>query len=222
MIHPYAVSDPRRHAHLYVLGPPPPNDSYIDAAAEAGYATFPYDRLGASKSDRPDPVAVVQGPLQVELAHAMVQAPRSGGIAGHNIKSIVGTKHSVGKYPLDFDALVLTVLTLNMQHTALTFTASACEIASTDPSPRINRLSNGYNLKGTPQSIQVVFFKVPNFDEDGRYLFSQCHPRAPLLACCTQTRSMELSLSSSEKAYQSQEYPNPERAVQTRRSHRTI
>ena len=41
-----------------------PGNSYIDAAAEAGYAIFSYDQLGVGKSGHPDPIQVVQALLQ--------------------------------------------------------------------------------------------------------------------------------------------------------------
>ena len=55
-----------------------PGYSYVDAAAAAGYATFSYDRIGVGKSDHPDPIQVVQGAIQVEIAHLLIQRLRSG------------------------------------------------------------------------------------------------------------------------------------------------
>ena len=43
-----------------------PGYSYIDTAVAAGYATFSYDRIGVGRSQHPDPLQVVQGPLQVD------------------------------------------------------------------------------------------------------------------------------------------------------------
>ena len=91
-----------------------PENSYIDAAAAGGYATLAYDRLGAGQSDRPDPVQVVQAPLEIEISHLLTQALRDGSIDGKTkFKKVIATSHSSGniltigqslKYPKDFDA----------------------------------------------------------------------------------------------------------------------
>ena len=94
-----------------------PGYSYIDAAVAAGYATFSYDRIGVGKSEHPDPNQVVQGPIQVEIAHGLVTLLRSAQIGSLSFKNIVGVGHSAGstvtngvttKYPQDFDAVILT------------------------------------------------------------------------------------------------------------------
>lgn len=89
-------------------------NSYVDAAAAAGYATLSYDRLGAGKSQRPDPVQIVQAPMEVEIGHVLTQALRDGSIDGiHKFDRVISTSHSSGsiltigqsvKYPEDFDA----------------------------------------------------------------------------------------------------------------------
>ena len=67
-----------------------PRYSYVDAAAEAGYATFSYDRLGIGHSDHPDPLQVVQAPLQVEILHSLISKLRVANIGGHRFERIVG------------------------------------------------------------------------------------------------------------------------------------
>jgi hypothetical protein len=94
-----------------------PGYSYVDYAAEQGYTTFLYDRLGSGLSDKPDPIQVVQAPLQVSIAHELIQLLRTGGIAGHTFEHVVGIGHSEGSFitngvtalhPDDLDAVVLT------------------------------------------------------------------------------------------------------------------
>lgn len=51
-----------------------PGHSYVDTAATASYATLPYDRLGTELSDHPNPVQVMQLPIQLEIAHLLVAA----------------------------------------------------------------------------------------------------------------------------------------------------
>jgi hypothetical protein len=50
-----------------------PGYSYIDAAADAGHATLMYDRLGASESDHPDPMDVIQSFAHVEVLAALIK-----------------------------------------------------------------------------------------------------------------------------------------------------
>ena len=87
-----------------------PGYSYVDDAADAGYPTFLYDRLGVGLSDHPDPIQVVQAPLQVEIAHQLIQSLRSGAFGNTKWSKIVGVGHSFGsiqtngltvKYPKD-------------------------------------------------------------------------------------------------------------------------
>lgn len=73
-----------------------PGYSYIDAAVDAGYATSSYDRIGVGKSQHPDPLQVVQGPLQVEIAHTIVTIIRGEQISPYSFKNIVGVGHSAG------------------------------------------------------------------------------------------------------------------------------
>jgi hypothetical protein len=88
--------------------------SFIDAAAKAGYPTFSYDRLGVSASDHPDPIQIVQAPLQAEIDHCLITFLRQGKLVAQAFKNIVGVGHSfrsirsLAKYPADFDAVVLT------------------------------------------------------------------------------------------------------------------
>jgi hypothetical protein len=53
-----------------------PEYSYVDYAAEQGYITFLYDRLGTGLSDHPDPIQIVQVQLQVAIAHELVRLLR--------------------------------------------------------------------------------------------------------------------------------------------------
>lgn len=94
-----------------------PGYSYVDAAAQAGYATFSYDMLGVGKSDHPDPIQIVQARLYVEIAHTLIRLLRTTRIGPHAFKQVVGVGHSVGstitqaittKYPKDVDAAILS------------------------------------------------------------------------------------------------------------------
>ena len=49
------------------------NNSYIDVEALSGHATFSYDRLGIGESSHPDPIQIVQGPLQTAVAQSLLR-----------------------------------------------------------------------------------------------------------------------------------------------------
>jgi hypothetical protein len=149
--------------------------SYVDSAAEQGYATFSYDRLGTAKSDHPDPKQVVQAPLQVDIAHVLVQQLKHGNIGGINFSKVVGVGHSLGsavtqgvshKYPDDFDATVLTGHSGFSGGGTIGFAAAAQQIANTLPDrPDLESLPNGYFTLGpAPQTLQFAFFFYPFFN----------------------------------------------------------
>jgi hypothetical protein len=152
-----------------------PGYSYVDAAAVKGYATFSYDRLGAAKSAHPDPWQIVQAPLQVELAHSLIQKLRSASIGGHSFRKVVGIGHSLGAaltqgvsrlHPDDFDAVALQGHSAFSAGGGTGFAAAAQQIANTLPDrPELKNLPNGYFTLGPVlQTLQFAFFYYPNFD----------------------------------------------------------
>ena len=150
-----------------------PEYSYVDAAAQAGYATFSYDKIGVGQSDHPDPIQVVQGPLQVEIAHALVQLLRSAQIGSRKFKKVVGVGHSAGstitvavsaKYPKDFDAVIISGTTISTTSVPISLASFSFEVAKNDPSGKFAGLRNAYIVQATPQSLQFPFYRYPNFD----------------------------------------------------------
>ncbi|KAI3319017.1 alpha/beta-hydrolase [Xylariaceae sp. AK1471] len=102
--------------------------SWIHTATRLGYWTLAIDRLGQGRSSKPDPVTVVQDPLQTQLLHLLARrirdddvlgigfsTKRSGGgggggkliYVGHSFGSGLGV-HLAAAHPGDFDGLVLT------------------------------------------------------------------------------------------------------------------
>ncbi|KAK3379635.1 hypothetical protein B0T24DRAFT_695493 [Lasiosphaeria ovina] len=96
---------------------------YRGYANAAGYHTLALDRLGhGSSPQHPDPVAVNQAQLQLEILHRVLAAVRSNrsnrsNALGRSFAKIVYVGHSLGSflgaaiartYPADADALVLT------------------------------------------------------------------------------------------------------------------
>lgn len=150
-----------------------PDYSYVDYVAQQGYTTFFFDRLGTGLSDHPDPIQIVQLPLQVEILHSIVQLLRTGAIAGHSFKHVIGVGHSYGsiqtqavteKYPQDFDAVVLTGFTTSVTGMPIAFSSQDLAIASEVLPTRFAGLSNGYLVTSQIQGIQFLFFRAPSFD----------------------------------------------------------
>ena len=149
-----------------------PGYSYIDAAVAAGYATLSYDRIGVGKSEHPDPLQVVQGPLQVEIAHALIVKLRQAQIGSYKFRSVIGVGHSAGstvtqgvttKYPQDFDAIILTGTSTSPAYVNTALASFDLTIANLDPSKKFACLPNGYLVQPNTQSIQFPYFRWPNF-----------------------------------------------------------
>ncbi|KAJ8103423.1 catalytic protein [Lipomyces tetrasporus] len=147
--------------------------SYVDNAAAAGYPTFSYDRLGVGASDHPDPIQIVQAPLQVEVAHSLIQSLRDGTLAGHKFHHVVGVGHSFGSiqsvgitasYPKDFDAVVLTGFSISTNGLGVTIADFNLAIASQNQPLRFGALPSGYLVTGSAISNQFAFLHYPNFD----------------------------------------------------------
>jgi len=157
-----------------------PTYSYIDAAAILGYATFSYDRLGIGLSSHPDPKQIVQCPLQIELAHSLIQKLRAGEIGGVAFEKIVGVGHSLGAaitqgvsrlHGEDFDVVVLTGHSGFHGGAGTGFAASAQQIANTVPDrDELKGLDNGYVTLGpVAQALQFAFFYYPHFEEESTF-----------------------------------------------------
>ncbi|KAL9099331.1 MAG: hypothetical protein Q9163_005159 [Psora crenata] len=151
-----------------------PGYSYISEAVAAGYATFSYDRLGTGFSDHPDPLQIVQLPIQVEIAHFIVQKLRSSGISGHSFEKVVGVGHSLGsaitqsvaaKYHQDFDALILQGTSTFFDYAFTGLASEAPQIANRDPTGLFKNLPDGYHTPSPlPETIQFAFYRYPGFN----------------------------------------------------------
>lgn len=158
-----------------------PGYSYIDAITAAGYAAFSYDRIGVGNSQHPDPIQVVQGPLQVEIAHALITMLRNGQIGQQKFEHFVGVGHSAGstvtqgvttKYPKDFDAVILTATSTIATYVPLSLAAFDFQIAN-QASERFRGLPNGYLTQANAIGLQFSFFRYPNFDPNSEQPFPQ-------------------------------------------------
>ncbi|KAI5271244.1 alpha/beta-hydrolase [Aureobasidium subglaciale] len=150
-----------------------PGYSYVDYAVGQGYATFSYDRLGVGKSATPDPVQVVQGPLEASIANQLALSLRNSAFANANFSTVIGVGHSFGSaitqsvthnHPSTFDAAILTGFSGNQTAIAAFVTALNLQIASQNQPYRFSGLNNGYLVDYSAVSNQYGFFRSPNFD----------------------------------------------------------
>jgi len=152
--------------------------SYVDAAAAAGYPTFSYDRLGVGASDHPDPIQVVQAPLQLEIAHSLIQCLRYGAFANQAFSHVAGVGHSFGSiqlvglaatYPKDVDTVVLTGFSTATSGLPLALVAFNAAIANQNQPLRFGALPNGYLVTDSPISNQLAFLHAPSFDPKSEF-----------------------------------------------------
>jgi len=146
--------------------------SYIDVAAQYGYATFSYDRLGVGKSDKPDPIKTIQAPLEVEIAHTLTTSLREGHFSDLKFQKVIGVGHSFGsiisnaitkQYPSALDAAILTGYSADLSSQPLFLQALNLALANQNQPLRFGLLNNGFLVSDTVISNQIGFFKAPGF-----------------------------------------------------------
>ncbi|EME38054.1 hypothetical protein DOTSEDRAFT_75960 [Dothistroma septosporum NZE10] len=150
-----------------------PGYSYVDVAAQYNHATFFYDRLGVGKSQKADPLNVIQSPLEVEIANALALKLRQGAFAGCSFKTVIGAGHSFGsiitqaitaQYPSTLDAAILTGFSVNATGMPPFLTGLNLAIASQNQPYRFADLNNAYLVSSSAISNQIGFFRAPGFD----------------------------------------------------------
>ncbi|KAH9832772.1 hypothetical protein Tdes44962_MAKER00253 [Teratosphaeria destructans] len=156
----------------------PETHSYVEAALQAGYAVFTYDRLGTGQSDRPDAYTVVQGPVELEILRQLTLMGRDGSLytlaakqrnpaipafaslappskvvhIGHSWGSVL-TAAFMAKYANLTDGTILTAYILSEYFGSAGSTSFSVEDAA---SHGFNR-SEGY-LVPAKNGIQNIFF----------------------------------------------------------------
>jgi pimeloyl-ACP methyl ester carboxylesterase len=155
------------------------SQSYVEAALEAGYSIFTYDRLGTGQSDHPDAYTVVQAPLQLEILRQLTLMARNGSLyslagkaqppastfnglnppskvihVGHSFGSFL-TSAFIGKYSNLTDGAIITGYILD-QYTGKGGVASFSSEFAATASPPFNR-GSGYVVSRS-NGIQNIFF----------------------------------------------------------------
>ena len=147
--------------------------SYVDVAIESGHAAFFYDRLGVGLSSKPDPLNVVQAPLELEIANELITMLREGDLGNLTFSTVVGVGHSFGSvitealtatFPESLNAAILTGYSINSTGAATFFTGLNPAIAYEIQPYRFSGLNTGYLVSSTASSTQVGFFRSPGFD----------------------------------------------------------
>ncbi|KAH9837855.1 alpha beta-hydrolase [Rhodofomes roseus] len=149
--------------------------SYVRAAADAGYTTFRYDRLGTGLSEKPsDAYNVVQSPTDLAIAIRFAQMLRSGDIGGQKFDKIVGVGHSYGSVqvqaitahvPTALDAALLQGFSNNGTGQGPFLAGGSYSIATEVFPDRFSadELTNAYLVTAVPQANQFDFFYFPYF-----------------------------------------------------------
>ena len=153
--------------------------SYVDVAAEAGYATLFYDRLGVGESSHEDldPINTIQSPLEVEVLESLITLLRKGslGIKDFTVAEVVGVGHSFGSaltqaltaiHPTSLNAAVLTGFSVNASGMAAFSLGQNAQIASLSVPQRFANFSNGYLTVSSGVGNQVAFLHSPGVAPD--------------------------------------------------------
>ena len=147
--------------------------SYVDVAIESGHAAFFYDRLGVGLSSKPDPLNVVQAPLELEIANELITMLRDGDLGNVKFSTVVGVGHSFGSvlteavtaaFPQSLDAAILTGYSINSTGEPNFISSLNLAIAFDDQPYRFSGLNSGYLVSSTAISTQIGFFRAPGFD----------------------------------------------------------
>ncbi|KAH8198848.1 hypothetical protein TruAng_006956 [Truncatella angustata] len=134
-------------------------------ASRQGYPTLAVDRLGHGiNANYPDPFEIVQGPLQVELLHSLIELLKGGNSRVGQVDGLVYVGHSYGsslgnnlaeRYPEDVDAYILTGFSSNV-------TISSNDIAYYESAAtvddRFKSLPLGYLTVSTEKARTASFY----------------------------------------------------------------
>jgi pimeloyl-ACP methyl ester carboxylesterase len=150
----------------------------VSHAQSQGYATLSIDRLGNGASSHPDPINVVQGPLQVEIIYQLVQSLRSGTIPSitQSYNTVILASHSFGSilarsvatlHPTDgADAYILTAAGPNVvEGFASALGKFNPRAASQVNPPEFSSLPQGYLLIDPPAIRDALYSYTSDFSQ---------------------------------------------------------
>ncbi|KAI5798853.1 Alpha/Beta hydrolase protein [Geopyxis carbonaria] len=144
--------------------------SYVDAAVDAGYSVFFYDRLANGLSTRPLDAISVQAPAELAILHALTKKLRSHKLTlpgavkpaklvhvGHSFGSMLSASLAA-KYPADSDGLVLTGFAHNVTYLQASLATWAFRSAAENQPARFGDLKGSEYLTWADAWNQQVFF----------------------------------------------------------------
>ncbi|EPQ54849.1 alpha/beta-hydrolase [Gloeophyllum trabeum ATCC 11539] len=153
--------------------------SYVSAAADAGYTTFRYDRLGTGLSEHPsDTYNEVQAPTDLAIATKLLSMLKDGQIGGQKFSKVVGVGHSYGSeqvqalsatVPHLLDGILLQGFSMNAYVTGgkQLLTSGAYSTASQVFPERFKDadLASTYFVTLAPQTQQLNFWYFPFYSD---------------------------------------------------------
>jgi pimeloyl-ACP methyl ester carboxylesterase len=184
--------------------------SWVSHARSQGYSTLALDNLGSGNSSGPDPITIVQGPLQVEIMHNIIKSLRSGSLPNisQHYKKVVFVTHSYGSiigrkvatdYPTDgADAYILTAASntlVGIKRAIGTFQAQA---ASVRHPAELGNLPPGY-LSFSNQGLRDAVYsfngdfdpKMLAWDQQYPHSFAAGEVSAPLSSLVANTSTFD-------------------------------
>lgn len=137
------------------FGGPGSQYNYIQAATNAGYSTFSYDRIGTGESSYPDPYDIAQGPTELVILATLTERLRLGLLAPHIPKpeKVLHVGHSFGSIlihglaasaPNLTDGIVLTGYSTNGTWQTQWLVSTLFQLAKYHIPERFGNLSTGY------------------------------------------------------------------------------
>lgn len=150
--------------------------SYVHAAAQAGYTTLLYNRLGTCPSEIADPYTEVQANVELALLTSLTKLVRQGQLPGvPRPRKIVHVGHSYGSAlvaglaattPTLSDGIILTGIAANSNYIKNLAAISAFNLANENEPDRFppSIYSNGFITWPNKQANQFAFLHYPAFD----------------------------------------------------------
>ncbi|KZV79444.1 hypothetical protein EXIGLDRAFT_568086, partial [Exidia glandulosa HHB12029] len=160
----------------------PDKYSYVRFAAARGYATLNMARLGDGKSDRPNPIEVVQSPFEVAILASIIKAARTGHIRGSNRKfdTIVYVGHSFGSILLNGlvasdPALVDAAIFSGYAHVTIDAKHLALDPARENDPPRFGQLPPAYLTTTNTSTRAAAFYGASGTFDPAALDFDEAH-----------------------------------------------
>ncbi|KAI4209989.1 MAG: hypothetical protein LQ351_007153, partial [Letrouitia transgressa] len=152
----------------------PEKYNFVQAATDAGYSVFFYDRLGTGSSTKISGY-VNQLSIQIAILAALTKNIRAGQFTGETgiPSSIVLIGHSFGSFasnalvaaqPSIADGIVMTGYSLNGSNTQIVLEAS--RIAAAQNRKKFGKFDSGYVTTADVYSTVLEFFKAPDYERD--------------------------------------------------------